>query len=344
MISEEQNIDLAPLMFSLAEIRHALANRKMLALQAHFPAICNYDCYYCYTKHLFSNKELSATEGRFEIYDKFLRQGSQLGAKTISIPGLGEPFLVPWFGDFLASARKNGLGVVVFTNGSLIEKNLELLEKYRPALYVKLNTVSDSKLMDAMCNRTNTWAKAWNGLKELRRLKYHLNGKPLIGIETVVLQENYHEIPELYTWCRENNFVPLVELPMPHYNVKQNAFINKEQQAELFKTLQEIDQKYNFHWNPKAPFAGSSCSFHLFSLCLYPDGTIHPCSGIKLDEPYGNLYDTDLFEIWYSDRVSNKIKKISEMRACDPDGNYGCRAYAFRKTGDMFAPDSRNCC
>ncbi len=342
MISEERNIDLTPLNFTRAEIRQSLANQKMLALQAHFPAICNYDCYYCYTKHLFRDKTLSRIDDLFEVYEKFIIQGSQLGAKTISIPGLGEPFLVPWIGDFLSSAKKNGLGVVIFTNGSLIEKNLELLEEYRPALYIKLNTLSDSQLMDTMCNTSNTWIKTWNGVKELQRINYQSNHERLIGIESVVLKENLHEIPMLYNWCRKNNFVPLIELPMPHYNKKQDSYITKEQQIELFEDLMNIDKKYNFHWKPKAPFAGTSCSFHLFSLCLYPDGTIHPCSGIKLNEPYGNLYDNDLDQIWHSERVCNRISRISEMRKCDPDGTYGCRAYAYRKSGNMFAIDSRN--
>lgn len=341
MISEEKNIDLTPLNFTKEEINNAVNRGEMLALQAHFPAVCNYDCYYCYTKHLFKDYSKSSINDSFKLYESFLKQGKELGARTISIPGLGEPFLIPWFEDFLKIARDLNISVVLFTNGSLIEEKIDILLEHRPALYIKLNTLGNPHIMDEMCGITNSWNKSINGIKLLVENNYQSDSEHLIGIETVVMQENFNQIPQLYKWCRENHFIPLVELPMPFYNSKNHNYISNEQEVILFENLSEIDKDYGFEWKPKPPFAGTGCSFHLISLCMYPDGSLHPCSGIKLDNPYGNISKNNLVDVWHSKRVQSKVQRMQQLRKSNPDHSYGCRAYAYRKTGDMFANDSR---
>ena len=343
MISENQNVpDLDPLNFTGEEIATAVKNHRMLALQAHLPAVCNYHCYYCYTKEFFKKKEFHIKKEQPELYKSFIRQGIELGARTISFPGLGEPFMVPWFFDLLDFCRNMGIEVVVFTNGSLTEEQIELLFEYKPALYVKLNSLRNPEIMNKMSGDPNSWTRSFNLINYLLENNYN-NGHNLIGIESVVVKDNINEIVDLYKWSRENSIIPLIELPMPFEGdeLLDNVYISPEEGLELFGKLSEIDAGYGIFWTPHPPFAGSGCSFHLISLIMYPDGSIHPCSGIFLEQPYGNIKKDSLSKIWNSERVINRIEAVHKIKQRDICNNYGCRAYAYRKYKDLTMEDNR---
>lgn len=104
--------------FTDEEIR-TLPEGHLLSMEIEFSRRCNYRCPYCYAAgdYDYSN-ELTKDEIR-----STLAQAAELGARKIVILG-GEPLLYPYLQEMIRFIRSLDMGVEIFTNGSLVTREL----------------------------------------------------------------------------------------------------------------------------------------------------------------------------------------------------------------------------
>ena len=143
--------------------------------------ICVYGiCPYCYAAGDYDySGELTQEEIR-----SALKQAAELGARKIVILG-GEPLLYPHLREMIRFIRSLDMGVEIFTNGSLMTRELaEFFFAENCRLVVKLNTL-DKTLHDRLTGHRNSLELSQNALRLLRGAGY--DSRPGMLCATTVL-------------------------------------------------------------------------------------------------------------------------------------------------------------
>ena len=94
---------------------------------------CNLNCIHCYINQPVGDKEIRAREIPTRRVKEILREAVNLGCLTVRFTG-GEPMLRPDFREIYLFARKLGLRVTLFTNGTLITQEMADLFAATPPL------------------------------------------------------------------------------------------------------------------------------------------------------------------------------------------------------------------
>jgi len=129
------------------------------------------------------------------------------GARTINIVGAGEPTIDPTFTDIIEYISQLGLKVLVATNGIVIAKNddvLSLLQEAEASVVIKVNS-RDPELQDTLVCRRG-YAELRDQAIELLFARGFNECKPTrLAFNTLVMKANYHEVFEIFKFCRSNN-------------------------------------------------------------------------------------------------------------------------------------------
>ena len=95
-------------------------------------ARCNLRCAHCFINLPANDRRAQAQELAGSEWRAFLDQIVDAGCLWLLLTG-GEPFLRPDFLDIYTHAKKNGLLITLFTNGTLItEREADHLAEWRP--------------------------------------------------------------------------------------------------------------------------------------------------------------------------------------------------------------------
>ncbi|MBW2144766.1 MAG: radical SAM protein, partial [Deltaproteobacteria bacterium] len=187
---------------------------------------CNFHCTYCCAETGIDPPDKMTLD---ELKDVLL-QAKALGAKEIVIPGEGEPFLDNNLFPLINFASANGLKVTLFTNGTLIDRNIaDSLFRHRVFIVFKLHSLN-RPVYDLLAGKNNVviWGDycVGGGKKNAFTipvgLKYLLQGgygdKSLFRslnshmcIETVVVRQNVQHIPIIAQFCKQLAIKCMVE-------------------------------------------------------------------------------------------------------------------------------------
>ncbi len=133
------------------------------------------------------------------------------------------------------------------------------------------------------------------------------------GVSFSATRANWHQLPQVVSWCKSNGITRLV-LPMQRlYNNEAPFFITKQEQQELTDALDEAGgvEGLNltihdpFLWrafNPATPFPQAGCQAANTMIAISPDGGVYPCPTLPMR--LGSLAENSLKEI-----ISSPLKK-----------------------------------
>jgi len=280
-----------------------------------------------------------------EIKDIVL-QAKELGIRTVSIAGEGEPFLYKPIKELIAFIDKKGLIPTIYSNCTLIEKRLaKFLLEHNVQIIGKQNSL-DLKKQDSISKVEGAAKKMLIGMNNLIETGFTDYEPTRLGVHTVVLKENIKELPGMWRAWRRKNISPQVQInvypPKEHgkeyFKQFEKSKVSAKELRALFEELARIDkEEFEKEWNPKTayPIADSGCAVHYGSAAISQKGNVIICG--YLQQPLGNIREKKLKEILNSEEV----KKIRNVGASlnYPGGRYGCRLNAFNMTGDRFGPD-----
>lgn len=141
------------------------------------------------------------------LYRKIARENFH-GLKKLHLYGLGEPLINPYFLEMVRIARENlpSEGIISFTtNGSLLNSNLadKLLKIGVDSISFSIDTLNIAKLRHI---RSGSQPKIIiRNFKHIARVKRRLNHRFKLGVETVLMRENYEDLPKLIEKAAEED-------------------------------------------------------------------------------------------------------------------------------------------
>lgn len=327
--------------FTDGEIARSIENNGLLTMELELSRICNLNCIYCYAG---SGAALPDELSHEEIMDA-MHQGADLGARKIIVLGGGEPMAYPRIMDVLRGIRQRGLEIELFTNATLLTPGIvaEFIELgVNPV--IKSNSMNP-EVQDMLAGKKGTHAEIRKGLDMLMEAGYPTNELSL-GAQTVVCNQNYDELPEMWRWLRDRDIIPYFEMLTEQGRATEHdsLTVSTERLQSLFAELSRIDrEEYSIEWEPKPPVAGFTCQRHLYSCTVTSTGDVVPCPGVDIST--GNIRTQPLSEILATSDVFRNLRDIrktikGKCKSCElTEQCYGCRGMAHHHTGDYLESD-----
>ena len=332
--------------FSKEEIDNAKKQNRLLSITLLLSNACNLKCKYCYRD---AGKPFHHTFTINEWKD-ILLQAKELGARSVWIPGSGEPFLDPSFFNgqtfpLLELCCELDLSVAFFTNGTQItEESVSQLSNLGISVITKLNSFVP-ETQDYLTGIKNSYKEIRKGLDLLIEAGLAEKIPSHLAIDTVIVRQNYLEIPSIFEFCRDHNIIPYITANLHGGRACDNDILDipLNQLQSLFEELLDIDQKkYGYSWFPSPPVVGSQCKRLLYDIVVEATGKVLLCPGIDIE--IGNLHCNTLETIVNSSQLLKKIRNLPQTikgacNNCQSDNCvYGCRLEAFAN-GDLFGED-----
>lgn len=162
--------------------------------------------------------------------------------------------------------------------------------------------------------------------------------RPVLGISFPVTRENWRELPELVTFCREWG-IPRLVLPMQRLYQGESPFLlDREEQRVLAESLaaaggvagMDLTVHDPFLWrafNPGVPFPQGGCQAANTMLAIAPNGDVYPCPTLPVR--LGAIGEATLKEI----AVSAEKKAFRRGLLEYPAGCRGCPELAGCRGG-----------
>ncbi len=158
---------------------------------------CNFRCVHCYCGHLVSCACSQAEELSTKQAADLLRQAADAGCLFMVLSG-GEPLLR---GDFLhlyEVAKRLGLLVTVFTNGSLISTRHADVFVDLPPQSVEVSVYGATEATyERVTGVRGSYQRARQGIETLLE-----RGVP-VAMKTMVLRDSVHEVLQIEAWAKE---------------------------------------------------------------------------------------------------------------------------------------------
>lgn len=330
--------------FTWEEVNSAIELSELLSFDLEFSRACNLRCLYCYAK----SGEKQKNELSFDEIKNFIFQAVKLGAKNAVNIGGGEPLLYKYYWDVLEIEKQLGLKTITFTNGTLITKAIaKRLYEFGENIALKFNSF-DEDVQDFLANKKGIGKKIKNALDNLLEVGYAQKGGPELALETIVCKQNYSEIENIYKLCRENNFLPYIEIITEQGNAdeyKDTLAITPSEGFKLFEKLLKYDEEnFGITWPLTPPIAGQTCKRMLYSAYLTSTGNVQPCPGVEISSLNSNIRNRELKWILKNVEVFKKVRNIFDnihgpCKTCTYEDCYGCRGTALFQAGDYLASD-----
>lgn len=154
---------------------------------------CNLRCIHCYLDTPAEDHQELTTSQWLAIIDQI----AAAGCLNLLITG-GEPLLRHDFAEIYQHAKRKGMLVTIFTNGTLInEPILELFGDLPPyAIEITLYGASQ-KTYESITRVPGSFAKCMQGVRNIKKTNLRLN------LKTILMKTNQHELAEIRAVAHE---------------------------------------------------------------------------------------------------------------------------------------------
>lgn len=322
--------------FSNGEVYESLKEGKLLTLTIFLENVCNFKCPFCLTQTRNFKEELTTEETKQLIID-----GKKLGIKTVKIAGAGEPLMASNFWEIIDFIKSLDLDVTVFTNLSLITKDIaKKLYKNHVSIIGKMNSFKKEVQELYIGNIDGAFDKMQEGLKNLIEIGYNKldeKNETMLCLETSILHENVNELYDYWVFCRENNIFPIVDTIYYQGKATESDYdeylVDYNTALSVLRKINEYDKKLGYDWNIKLlnrnnkavlmGELGMDCIKIGTNLNVDIEGYVYDCFNMS-GENYGNIRENGLVHIW-------KTTKPYASGIC-AHGLCKCRNYVDRES------------
>ncbi len=301
---------------------------------------CNLRCPYCYVGF---DREVSPKEelSREEIYS-LLDQVTAAGCLFLTFTG-GEPLSRKDFSSIYSYAVKKGLKVVIFTNGTLIDRAAITTFRDRPPLYLEITMLGISEeTYEKVTGVKGSYARFRRALELLREYSIPFR------LKSVICTLNYRELPELRRFAQslavDYRFDTFI---CPQLNGDRRPLRYRLPPEEVVRLDREDEAK----WKDWTDFACRQegkgrtgllyqCGGGLYSFHISSTGQLGVC---VLDTNYSYDLRRGDFKTGWEDFLAGirreKIKTETDCRECELQAICGnCPAHAQLETGSPEKP------
>jgi len=273
---------------------------------------CNLRCIHCYLGGSDDNKEELTTDEWRLVIDQI----AESGCLTLIITG-GEPLLRPDFADIYRHAKKKGLLVTVFTNGTLIQESILELFEDLPPYSIEITLYGATPVTyEKITGVPGSFEKCIKSILEIKKRNFNLK------LKAILLRTNQHELKTIHAISQKfnaefrldpaifpalNNSKAPVALRVPPHEAVSIEFDDP-------KRLEEWQKFYNRLRKVPGDEFLFTCGAGLTSFHIDPEGNLSPCLMVR--EPKYNILKGDFTKGWN--------ETISCIREIKVGRNYHC--------------------
>lgn len=293
---------------------------------------CNLQCPWCrFHSPLLKNKQVNQGANRdldFKLYESACRDLAEMGTHTLQFVGRGESFLHPDFNKMVTTAKKLGLKVCLFTNGTLLnpERAEQLVEDHLDEVMISLWASSKEKYAALQGPEVEKhFDSIIRGIKLINRIKEARGSVfPRLVLYYALTRTALDDLPDMLAMAKELNLHGVC-LTIASVGKELEAFrdqaLSREEELETAERLRKLapDLKasglnHNFHhliaklqygeqgWQ-KVP-----CNIGWFFSVLSVEGKVQACNRHR--NQMGHLAEHSFKSIWNNENY-RRFRKLS---------------------------------
>jgi radical SAM protein with 4Fe4S-binding SPASM domain len=286
---------------------------------------CNNRCLHCYNNLAAGNREAASTELTLDEYRRILDDITAAGCLWLLFTG-GEIFLRDDFLDIYTYARKKGLLITLFTNGTLMTADIADELKRLPPFSIEITIYGHSReTWESVTRLPGSYQRCLNGIDLMMT-----RGLP-IKLKTMAISPNKKEIGEMRQFAEERLGLEF------KFDTMINPRIDRSMQPVDVRLtpaeVVELDLKYKERSDELSEFAARfnnaridsrmpqqlySCGAGNQSFAIDPYGRLRVCilsSGCSYELRQGSFR-----EGWEGHLAVERQKKPSQATKCSSCG------------------------
>lgn len=278
----------------------------------------------------------------YELAKSIIIQAKQLGVRSLTWTGGGEPTLHPQFDRIIEFAARHGMEQGLYTHGGHItEARAALLKRAMKWVYISLDECSEAQYKES--KGVNGFARAIQGLQRLA----DADGAAVVGVGFLLHKNNYGDIKKMINLGRARGADYIQFRPTVSYAQEAPAQFNDDRIwislciDQLLKwqdapgVLVDIERFMMYRdWNGRGY---STCYWTQLQTVITPNGKMWACVNKRehAGAEIGDLSESSLGEIW---REASRAHMVGE------DCRIMCRGHMANITLDsvMNDPAHRN--
>lgn len=291
--------------------------------------VCNHNCRYCAYKveNLQLGKDMVTRdfipkEKMMEVIDDL----SQIGVKSVTFSGGGEPFCYPYLLDAVRRLSKTQIRFASLTNGSLLSGELaQEFAHFGTWLRVSIDGWDDESYSSYRGVKNGEFTKVMNNMRDFKKI----GGKCYLSVSVVIDKDNALHIYEFVQKLKdvgvdsvkispcivsnaaaENNSYHKPFFEKTKEQIKNSIADFSSDGFEIFDAYHELDDKFtkDYSW----------CPYLQILPVIGADLNIYPCQdkAYNLEEGLiGSIRNQRFKDFWFSDK--NKFFKVNPSLHCN---------------------------
>ena len=296
---------------------HKAAKRKGFPLRVMFELTyrCNFFCKHCYIPFSYRKYKELKTKEIFSILDQL----ASIGCFYLGFTG-GEPFIREDIMNILWYAKKKGFEIIIYTNGSLIDKKIadELEELVPNKVDITIPAISKESF-ERITGVPGSHKRVFNTIELLYKKGVNL------GFKSCVLKENEREIEDIQKFAESQGALHRLDDTLSRCldgsdepfkyrgELKENLVTSHTSQVTSKIESEECDLKILKQSKVKTQNL-FKCGVGISQAAITPLGELKMC--LMIDYPKYKILNTSINECWQ--RLRALVGNIK------PDGNYQC--------------------
>lgn len=308
---------------------------------------CNLNCVHCYINQPINSQVARAREMSTEEIKAVLNQMAKYGTLFIMLTG-GEILLRSDFEEIYLYARRLGLIVTIFTNGTLIDERIANLFARVPPRSVEVTLEgATAEVFEAVTQVRGSYGQCLRGLKLL------LDRGVRTKVKTVLLTLNQHELPEISKLAETLGIFHRYDCTIwPRLDGDRSPF--------RFRLSPEVSLEFDLADNLRTEeryksgrkMAGLSARKGLAVTCgagfrsYHVDSAGNMSACMMLRKPSYNLVEMPFLEAWENLGEVRKIKRVkqTECEVCTANNLCSqCAGWSQLVHKDYETPDNFVC-
>lgn len=301
--------------------------------------ITNYTCnYHCSMCNLPLRDKLLRDNGLKELttaqLKRMIKDLSELGVSGIAFTG-GEPLLRKDILELIKYTKEIGLIANLNTNGFYLNEEMtkRLFDCSVDSINISLDGVN-RKTHDDIRGYDGAFDKVVTAIKNINAIRGWKKARPRLKVIMVINQKNVDEVIDLVRFVTDLNVDAVEFIPEQLFYVRSPDDIPSYDDL-FFKKLDKVVDFLLHVDNSKINIENSESHLKLFQRSFRNEkpsfrcyagyhsyvvdcfGEVYPCiPWVGLAATAGNIADTGLKEIWYSNEYNAMRKRISKCDGC----------------------------
>ena len=316
---------------------------------------CNLACKYCYGTVMGRTNVAKRFDMPLETMKRLFKDCKDVGVRSIAITGEGENTLNPGLYDAMNYGKEIDLDLALATNGVPIPPD-RMPDMLNALVYLRFNISAATPESYRVVHRKDEFERAIGNIKASVRVKREQNLPVTIGMQMVVIEENFGDIVPMAKLGKALGvdyvvMKPCSDSPQAHLGAPHKKYHDVEETCREAEAFTESPYSVIVKW-AKLTNEGikpyETCRGTQFMIAINGEGDVAPCGHLfnpAQREAFhmGNIIETPFREIVFSDRyweVQRKVQSIDVNRQCESN----CKQHYINMFLDQLAhpPDHIN--